>query len=390
MAPMAMATTGKRSLRPRVLVVDDEPTLVELMDEVVAQRVDCRMICARNLEEAREVLAHQDIELLVTDVHLPDGDGMSLLAALRQRQPEASVIVITGSPSVDGAISAMRQGAADFLPKPFTVDHLTDRVQKALDRQAIIARNDRRLGRLKDAVKRLNVARRTVSKKVDILCNDLISAYGDLSRQLDVVRTQEGFRKLLGEAKDLEQLLCHGMDWVLRQLGYANIAVWLASDDQQFQLGAYVKYTVAGDESLTEAMKKGIVPAVVRDSFVHLSADEMREQLSPAELKHLEGQTLLGVNCTYLGESLATIVLFRDGNTPFTDEDAATLKAISPIFAVALASIVRGGGDGPSETQPFDEEQNPFYDGDQDAHRKGKRDKSSEADWWKRGEQPPF
>ena len=68
-----------------------------------------------------------------------------------------------------------------------------------------------------------------MSKKVDLLCNDLSTAYGELSKQLDTVRTQEGFRKLLGEAKDLEQMLCHAMDWLLRQVGYCNIGIWLAS-----------------------------------------------------------------------------------------------------------------------------------------------------------------
>jgi hypothetical protein len=54
-----------------------------------------------------------------------------------------------------------------------------------------------------------------VSKKVDLLCNDLVAAYGELSRKLDGVRTQESFRKLVDRRKDLAQLLCHAMDWIL-------------------------------------------------------------------------------------------------------------------------------------------------------------------------------
>src|SRR2546423_397191 len=117
---------GKAGSRPRVLVVDDEPALVELIGEVVSRSVNCWMISARNLGEARHILATQPIELLVTDVHLPDGDGMSLIPALRQQQPNASAIVITGSPSVDGAINALRSGALDFVPKPFSADKLAE------------------------------------------------------------------------------------------------------------------------------------------------------------------------------------------------------------------------------------------------------------------------
>ncbi|MGB7157650.1 MAG: response regulator [Tepidisphaeraceae bacterium] len=391
----ATTTASATETRPRILVVDDEPNLVELVGEVVGSGMSCSVISARTLAEARKLLATEPIELLVTDVNLPDGDGTSLLATLRQKQPHASAIVITGAPSVDRAISALRDGALDFLPKPFTAKHLQERVKRALVQQSIIAKKEKRLDRLRVAVKRLNEARRLVSKKVDLLCNDLITAYGDLSKQLDAVRTQEGFRKLLAEAKDLEQLLCHAMDWMLRQLGYSNVAVWLASEDSAFQLGAYMKYTTPGQPALTEAMRTGLVPMVNREGFLHFSSDEAKKILTADELKHMAGQTILACNCTYLGESLAAVILFREANSPFTHEDAAALRAIAPIFATALASVVRGDEDddaevegdsaGPADNTPFD---NTL---DNDAPKdKPKKPKKDDADWWKRGEAPPF
>jgi FixJ family two-component response regulator len=132
---------------------------------------------------------------------------MTLLPTLRQFQPHAAAIMITGAPRVAGAIGALRGGAADFVPKPFTNAQLVERVTKALERQALAARQEKRFGKLRDAVRRLNESRRIISKKVDLLCNDLVSAYGELSRQLDGVRTQEGFRKYVEKAHDLEQLL---------------------------------------------------------------------------------------------------------------------------------------------------------------------------------------
>jgi CheY-like chemotaxis protein len=223
---------------PRVLVVDDEPTLIEVIDDVVGRGMGCRVVTAASIAQARKILASQTIELLVADLNLPDGDGMDLLPDLREHQPNAAAVVITGSPSIDDAIDALRSGAVDFVPKPFTRSHLVERIQMALDRQAFAARQEKRFGKLRDAVRRLNESRRLISKKVDILCNDLVSAYGELSRQLDGVRTQEGFRHYVEKAHDLEQLLCHAMDWMLRQLGYANVAVWLSAEDGEFQLGA--------------------------------------------------------------------------------------------------------------------------------------------------------
>ena len=160
-----------------------------------------------------------------------------------------------------------------------------------MKRQQIVARNERRLDRLKDAVRRLNGARKVVTKKVDLLCNDLITAYGELSKQLDTVRTQEGFKHFLGEMKDLEQLLCHTMDYLMRQVGYCNIAVWLVGDASDFQLGAYMKYTIAGDADLVEAMKTGVVRVADREGFLRLAGDDAQETLTPKELDYLPTRT---------------------------------------------------------------------------------------------------
>ena len=374
---------------PRVLIVDDEPNLLEVLGDVVGREMGCRVVSAANVAQARKILASQPIELLVADLNLPDGDGMSLLPALREHQPHASAIVITGSPSVDDAIGALRGGAVDFVPKPFTHNHLVERVTKALERQAFIARQEKRFGKLKDAVRRLNESRRLISKKVDLLCNDLVSAYGELSRQLDGVRTQEGFRKYVAEAKDLEQLLCHAMDWLLRQLGYANVAVWLAGEDGEFQLGAYMKYTVAGEQILTDALKRALLPRVAKDGLSRLKGEDLKDKLTPQEMNLLKGQDIVAVNCTYLGESLAALVFFRDAKSPFTAEDETLLKQVSPIFAVSLASVVRGADEA-------EDGETPFFDGNEggagkkDPKQQPKKKKEDAADWWKRGEDPPF
>lgn len=384
-----MGKTTTTNAKPRVLIVDDEPAMVELIDDVVGHSIGCRLLSAGSVSEARKILASQPIELMVADVRLPDGDGMSLVSALNRCQPQASAMIVTGDPSVDRAIQALRSGAIDFLPKPFTSDQLLERVRLALRRQSLIARGEKRLLRLRDAVKRLNEARKIVSRKVDLLCNDLISAYGELSKQFDRVRTQEGFRKYISQSNDLEQMLCHAMDWLLRQVGYSNVAIWLAADDQKFQLGAYMKYTIPGSEDLTTAMGSGIIKHALREGSLHLSSDEARDRLTPAEIQHLAGQTILAVNCTYLAEPLAVVVLFRDEKTPFSEDHAAALQMISPIFAVSLASAVRPSpddGDADDDSGP----QGPDDHNDDSGHHRKSRGRSADADWWKRGEPPPF
>lgn len=384
-----------------VLIVDGERKAARTATEVCTRLgatlgASCELLTARTLAEAREIMARQAVSLLVADVNLPDGQGLTLIPALKKNNPEAAVIAMGKVAGVDDIIDALRNGAEDFVPKPFTAGQLRDRLSQALTRQSaaeIAARKNRRkVERLREAVRKLGTARRTVAKKVDLLCNDLVAAYGEISRQVDSVRVGEDFRKLTEKAADLEQLLCHTMDWLMRRCGYSNIAVFLATGES-FQLGAYVKYTMASSPELTEALLNGLVAKAGREGFVRVSADEANHELTAAELRHLRGHSAIAANCTYLGDSLATLVLFRDGASPFTAEDAETFRIIAPLVAVALASHTREPGsteDGLLESQdpqPTDGAADGTADGDTDAP---KPDKVDAADWWKRGEAPPF
>ncbi|MGE5611674.1 MAG: response regulator [Bacillota bacterium] len=362
---------------PRVLVVDDEPMLAELFREIVARSIDCNLLFASNLDEARQVLTRQPIDVLVADIYLPDGNGLELLNELYERQPSAAALVISGSPSVDGAVAAMRSGAVDFVPKPFTAEEIAEHIRTALTAQRTRQHREDRQRKLRDAIKRLNAARKMVNKKVDLLCNDLIGAYSELSRQFDTVRLQEGYRQFTERAKDLEQLLCHSMDWLLRQVGYSNIGVWLTSSDGELQLGAFMKYTVAAESDFTTALERNLLRLAVRRNFVRLREPDLQATLTPPELKYLANQDIMAINCTYLGECLGVLLLFRDQKTPFTDDDMNAVKAIAPVFAVSLTQAVKGmegSGGGGLETED-------------DPKPKGKTDPS---DWWKNGEAPPF
>lgn len=390
MTPVRQPPKTERSTSPRVLVVDDQFDIVELIRDMLGRNVDCRVNSATGFAEALRIIETDGVDLLIVDLNLPDGDGGELLAALRTRQPLASAIVVTGAPTVDTAVSALRHGAVDFLSKPFAADEFLRRVRSALLSNAQRVKSENRIDRLKLAVRRLNDARRLVTRKVDLLCNDLVAAYGDLSRQLDLVRIVESFRGVIVSSEDLEQMLCHAMDWILRQIGYANVAIWLAGPEPEFQLGAYMKYTIPGDPALTEAMRGGLLQIIRRDGIMHLEAADAAKVMSPAEAQLLRNQTVLGIHCTYLGESLASIVLFREGSKPFSEEDAATLRAIAPVFAITLATMVRGdGGDEYCDDESDDENSGgPLMDGPDDPSQR--RKKKDSADWWKRGEPPPF
>jgi DNA-binding NarL/FixJ family response regulator len=373
----------KSDRTPRVLLVDAHPAAMQAT--LLGSDVACRVYPAGSLREARELLAHHSFDVMVADRALPDGDGAELVGEVHKAAPATSAILTSAGDKVDDAIAAIRAGASDFLPKSKMAEQLPGCLKAAIGRSAAATLTETRVRRMKRTLKKLSQARRMVGKKVDLLCNDLVSAYGEIARQMDVVRTREDFRKSIENPAGLEQLLCHAMDWIMRKIGYSNTAVWLATEST-FQLGAYIKYTQPSTPELAEAIRAGVVQRALRDGMVRISGEDAKRQLSPGELKYMENNCVLAVNCSYLGESLAVLVLFRNASQPFTGEDAEAIRLIAPIFAIALSAAVKGGEDG--EEGEGLAEGTDTLDPESDTRREG--EKKTDADWWKRGETPPF
>jgi len=101
---------------PRALIVDDDPEVLQVLDEFV-KREGFAVTSARTLGEAREAIAANSPDILLVDIHLPDGSGIDLLDGL-QSTATPEVVLITGDASVETAVDALRRGAADYLTKP--------------------------------------------------------------------------------------------------------------------------------------------------------------------------------------------------------------------------------------------------------------------------------
>jgi signal transduction histidine kinase len=116
----------------RVLVVDDEPGIRDLMaHELGAQGY--LVTTAGDGEAALEIARREPFQVVITDIKMPRRDGLELLAALKQLDPDIVVIVTTGYGTIDSAVTAMKQGAYDFLQKPFPVEVLLHTIGKALE-----------------------------------------------------------------------------------------------------------------------------------------------------------------------------------------------------------------------------------------------------------------
>lgn len=115
----------------RVLVVDDEADIRELLDLTLA-RMGLSADCAGTVAEARQFLEHTRYKLCLTDMRLPDGAGLEIVRLIGERYGETPVAVITAFGSAENAVAALKAGAFDYLAKPVALDQLRTLIKSAL------------------------------------------------------------------------------------------------------------------------------------------------------------------------------------------------------------------------------------------------------------------
>lgn len=129
--PVNAATAGV------LLVEDDDIMRLSLEDRLRLEGIPLRAVAS--LAEAEDVLAHHTVDLVVTDIRLPDGNGRDLFTRLRQRHAGVPVVLMTGYGTIAEAVDLVRQGAADYLTKPFRMDAFMDLVKRLLAERRDVA-----------------------------------------------------------------------------------------------------------------------------------------------------------------------------------------------------------------------------------------------------------
>jgi two-component system, NtrC family, response regulator len=118
-----------------ILVIDDERVICSgcrMILSDLGHRVETRETCRAGLEAIRG----KDYHLVLLDMKLPDSDGMEFLKTVRAETSGIRMIVMTGYATIKNAVAAMRLGAFDYLPKPFTDEELVDSVTRAVENGA--------------------------------------------------------------------------------------------------------------------------------------------------------------------------------------------------------------------------------------------------------------
>ncbi len=134
------------------LLVDDEPDIRELL-EITLARMDVTAHCAEDITSARRLLEQRDFDLCLTDMRLPDGNGIELVRHMQQHYPDIPAAVITAHGNMESAIEALKAGAFDFVTKPVDLQVLRRLVSTALKltRKAAVTDEDDHLQLIGDS-----------------------------------------------------------------------------------------------------------------------------------------------------------------------------------------------------------------------------------------------
>jgi DNA-binding NtrC family response regulator len=134
----------------RVLIVDDEPDMLENCARILG-RVGYQCFSTTEPAKALALLEEERPDLLITDLKMPGMDGMALLKRAHELDPTLPVIVITAFATIESAVAAVKEGATDYLPKNFSVEHLRVAVERALRQRSLQVENKNLREQLKEA-----------------------------------------------------------------------------------------------------------------------------------------------------------------------------------------------------------------------------------------------
>jgi DNA-binding NtrC family response regulator len=124
------AAVARAAASMKILIVDDEPAIRDTCAEV-AEQSGMKAVAVASAEEAFEVLENHAVDILLTDLMLRESSGLDLLKRVHDTNPLLPVIVLTQYGTIDSAVTATRLGAVDYVTKPFRIEELRTRLERA-------------------------------------------------------------------------------------------------------------------------------------------------------------------------------------------------------------------------------------------------------------------
>jgi signal transduction histidine kinase/DNA-binding response OmpR family regulator len=216
-----MNARNSEARRPRILIVDDEPELLVILREFLAEEFELE--AAATGTEAVELLARGAFAVVLTDINLPGADGIAVLRAAKAADPETEVIMLTGNASTLTAIEALRDGAYDYLAKPFDLFELDQSLRRALEGRRLRDEN-------RQFVRQLQAANEELHASEDALRRHRDALKGVVEEATRRVRTLHELGVEITSSLNLERTLGLVLEKSLELTGTAEGLLFLADE----------------------------------------------------------------------------------------------------------------------------------------------------------------
>ncbi len=234
-----------------ILVADDAAEVRDLVTQYLTD-LGYRVKTAYDGERAIAFISKQPFELVITDLQMPRADGLEVLQAAKARDPNTEVVILTGNPTLESAIGALREGAYDYLTKPVeNLDVLRHVVESALGHRSLVLENQRLMeelralnaslssrvtqqtGQLRDAYQQLQSLDQMKAQFVSVTSHELRTPLAQLFFTADLVRGQLEENSIAGAQAHLADLVSQGQR--LRRL-IDNLLDFSQMDRNEFEL----------------------------------------------------------------------------------------------------------------------------------------------------------
>ena len=312
--------------QPRILVVDDEPHVVQIFQDLLAQR-GYEVTASTNGDDAILKVTTGNFDLVLTDINLPGVDGLEVVRAAKAADKDTCVILITGYASTTTAIDALRQGAYDYITKPFDLWETAKAIERGLESRFLVIENRRLVTSLEEANRELHQHELILSRMVKEATQRITALYvagkeisTSLSRQatLDVIVNQ--VTKLAGAEASLVFLYDTAAGEYVAEAG---VGVSLeALKEYRFGSGVGLHGQAVRNAS---PMRCASVPDTV-------GLEEFLSQVEAVSALVVPLLTNEGV--------LGTITALRRTGEPFTPDDQELLTMFASQASIALTNAI--------------------------------------------------
>ncbi len=312
--------------QPRILVVDDEPHVVQIFQDLLAQR-GYEVVSSQNGDDAIVKVTTGSFDLVLTDINLPGVDGLEVVRAAKAADKDTCVILITGYASTTTAIDALRQGAYDYITKPFDLWETAKAIDRGLESRFLVIENRRLVTRLEEANRELQHHEQILSRMVKEATQRITALYEagkeistSLSRQatLDVIVNQ--VTKLAGAEAGMVFLYdTHTGDYAAE----AGVGV-PAENLRHYRFGIGVGLHGQAVRNASPVRCASVPETVGVEEF----------------LSELEISTALVVPLLTNENVLGTITALRRDGRPFTPDDQELLTMFASQASIAVTNAI--------------------------------------------------